>query len=65
MKDDSKDSDELCDSFFMNELPEAKLSMKRLNSRIYSIPADVMKLSDLFTKMQMGLDGNLGFKYIT
>ena len=65
MNDNSTESDRLCNQFFLNELPEANLSMKRINSRIYSLPADVMKLSQLFVKMQRGLEGNCGFSYYT
>lgn len=65
MKDDSMESDHLCNQFFLNELPEATLSIKRLNSRIYSLPSDVMKLSEVFAKMQKGCDGNCGFTFYT
>lgn len=65
MNVDRVDSEDLCNQFFSNELPGATLSMRRLNSRIYSLPANLMKLSDVFSKMQKGLEANNGFSYYT
>lgn len=65
MKDETTESENRCNRFFLNEFPEAALSMKRMNSRIYSLPSNSMKLSELFTKMQKGLDGDCGFSYYT
>lgn len=65
MRDGSDNSERICNQFFLNELPHAVLSIKRPNSRIYSLPADSMRLSELFTIMQKGLDENRGFSYYT
>ncbi|KAK8876558.1 hypothetical protein M9Y10_006775 [Tritrichomonas musculus] len=65
MKDDSEETASNCDKFFTQELPLAILSMKRPQSRIYSIPADAMTLAELFKKMQKGLESDCGITYYT
>lgn len=65
LKDESEEEGEKCDAFFSEQLPQAKLSMKRPKARIYSIPADLVTLPVLFEKMQSGADGDNGITYYT
>lgn len=51
---DSDEDAEKVDKFFSEELPFASLTIKRSKARIYSIPSDAIKLSELFMKMEKG-----------
>lgn len=63
-KEDSQ-ANEKCTSFFQNALPQAVLTILRPSVRIYSIPSNAMKLSELFTIMERGSEGDNGFGYYT
>ena len=65
LKDDRPETEEKCDEFFKERLPAAKLSIKRPKARIYSIPATDRPLSQLFSAMQEGEDGESGIVYFT
>ena len=63
-KDDPQANDK-CTAFFRTQLPQAVLTILRPNVRIYSIPSDAMKLSELFTIMEQGSEGDNGYGYYT
>jgi ABC-type multidrug transport system ATPase subunit len=63
-KDDST-ANEKCTRFFTEQLPQAVLTILRPNVRIYSIPSDIITLSDLFTAMENGAGPENGFGYYT
>jgi ABC-type multidrug transport system ATPase subunit len=63
-KDDFAANDK-CTRFFTEQLPQAVLTILRPNVRIYSIPSDVITLSDLFTAMENGAGPENGFGYYT
>ena len=65
LDDDSEESYAKCDNFFERELPLAELTIARPKARIYSIPAAVIKLPDLFERMGAGKRGDNGFSYYT
>lgn len=65
LKDESEETAFGVDEFFVKKLPEAKLSMKRPKSRIYSVPADSITLAELFERMQEGQDSDCGITYYT
>ncbi|OHT06904.1 ABC transporter family protein [Tritrichomonas foetus] len=65
LKDDLEENNMKCDQFFKDKLPEAKLSILRPKVRIYSIPSNVITLSELFNTMEEGLEGENGFVYYT
>ena len=58
-------SERLCDEFFQEKLPFAKLTIRRPGARIYSVPANEIKLAELFKIMKEGKLGNNGFNYYT
>jgi ABC-type multidrug transport system ATPase subunit len=63
-KDDASAPDK-CTAFFTASLPKAVLTILRPTARIYSIPSDAMRLSELFTIMEEGLREDNGFSYYT
>ena len=65
LDDTSKSCSEKVDNFFVENLPDAKLSKKRPKSQIYSIPASSISLAELFRVMQIGKDNQNGFVYFT
>lgn len=57
---------EACDIFIGTNCPQAKLSIRRPLSRIYSIPSAAIKLNDLFRLFQNAKNNHLGgIKYYT
>lgn len=58
-------ANEKCTQFFQRSLPQATLTIMRPNARIYSIPSNAMKLSELFTIMEEGSEADNGFGYYT
>lgn len=65
LDDDTQETCEKVNAFFSSQLPKASLNIKRPVSRIYSIPADIYRLPELFDILQNGEDGDNGFKYFT
>jgi ABC-type multidrug transport system ATPase subunit len=62
---DETEAGEKCAGFFERELPLATLTILRPNVRVYSIPSDAIALSELFTVMEGGSEGDNGFSYYT
>lgn len=65
LDDDSDESYVKVDNFFANKLPLAELTISRPRARIYSIPASMIKLSELFMIMGKGKKEDNGFCYYT
>ena len=65
MLDQSEMAEHLCDAFFEQRLPQAKLSIMRPGARIYSVLASEMRLSQLFRIMREGKNSGNGFNYFT
>ncbi|OHS94973.1 ABC transporter family protein [Tritrichomonas foetus] len=65
LDDDSEETLIKVDNFFSNELPLADLTISRPKARIYSIPASMITLPELFIKMGTGKKGDHGFCYYT
>ncbi|OHS95172.1 ABC transporter family protein [Tritrichomonas foetus] len=65
LDDDSEETAIKCDNFFANTLPLAEMTISRPKARIYSIPASMITLADLFEKMGEGKSGDNGFGYYT
>ena len=65
LDDASENSQKKMDSFFNKELPFANLNITRPASRIYSVPASKIKMSDLFLLLEKGQIENNGYKYFT
>lgn len=65
LNDDSEETAVKCDNFFANVLPVAEMTISRPKARIYSIPASMITLPDLFEKMGEGKKGDNGFCYYT
>jgi ABC-type multidrug transport system ATPase subunit len=63
-KDDSTANDR-CTAFFTTQLPQAVLTIRRPNVRIYSITSNVISLCDLFTAMENAVGADNGFAYYT
>ena len=63
--DNNAQSEQLCDEFFSEKLPIAKLSIHRPGARIYSVAANQMRLAELFRIMKEGKEGDHGFSYYT
>ncbi|EAY14037.1 ABC transporter family protein [Trichomonas vaginalis G3] len=61
----NKETEQNVDQFFKNNLSTARLSIKRPLSRIYSIPSQDIKLTNLFEVLQKGKDEGVGIKYYT
>jgi ABC-type multidrug transport system ATPase subunit len=65
LRKDDPEANTKCTEFFENSLRSAVLTILRPNVRIYSVPADSVGLSDLFTIMEQGAEGDNGFAYYT
>ena len=65
LDDDSEETAIKCDNFFANALPLAEMTISRPKARIYSIPASMITLAELFEKMGEGKNGDNGFSYYT
>jgi ABC-type multidrug transport system ATPase subunit len=65
LKKDDDLANEKCTAFFQQRLDKAGLTILRPNVRIYSIPSDVITLSELFSIMEEGSEGDNGFSYYT
>jgi hypothetical protein len=64
--DESDETENKCTEWFESQLPDAELNMVRPKSRIYSVPANKITLSDLFEKMESAKQsGEGGFDYYT
>ena len=63
--EDNEECNTKCDNFFIDRLPDAKLSILRPKVRIYAIPADKITLANLFNVMEIGAESDCGFKYYT
>jgi ABC-type multidrug transport system ATPase subunit len=62
---DDPNANEKCTSFFASQLPQAELTILRPNVRIYSIPSNVISLSQLFTTIENAAGPENGFTYYT
>ena len=65
LDDDTDETNIKCDNFFANEIPHAELTITRPKARIYSIPASMMSLPEVFSKMVKGKNGDNGFSFYT
>ena len=65
LDDDSLKSSKKIDEFFNKNLPFASLNITRPASRIYSVPASKIKMSELFLMLENGQIENNGYKYFT
>lgn len=65
LDDASPESCSKIDRFFNLNLQGANLTIERPASRIYSIPANVIQLAELFQKMEKGKEEDNGYKYFT
>lgn len=65
LDDDTEDTAIKVDNFFANVLPIAEMTISRPKARIYSIPASMITLAELFEKMGEGKKGDNGFCYYT
>jgi ABC-type multidrug transport system ATPase subunit len=63
--DEREETEQSVTNFFRENLPAAKLQIRRPGARIYSIPATDRPLSQLFKIMQEGEDSNIGITYFT
>jgi hypothetical protein len=54
LTDESNQSADACTQFMTRNVPNATLSIERPRTRIYSIPAKLMRLPDLFDVMEAG-----------
>jgi ABC-type multidrug transport system ATPase subunit len=52
--DDSEETGEMCSRFFAEAIPDAVLSITRPKARIYNVPAQTRKLSQLFALLEAG-----------
>ena len=65
LNDESEETGKKVDAFFEKVLPQAALSIKRPQARIYNVPAASIRLGELFGKMEEGKQGDNGFNYYT
>lgn len=62
------DSDEVggrVTQFMTENLPSARISMKRPTNRIYSIPTDDIEIAPLFKLLKKAVEDHIGIKYFT
>lgn len=65
LDDDDEETFVKVDNFFANKLPLAELTISRPRARIYSIPASMIRLPELFKIMGQGKKEDNGFCYYT
>lgn len=65
LDDDSETTALKVDRFFEENLPDAEQTIDRPKARIYTIPAKLISLPDLFEVMGKGKSGDNGFNYYT
>ena len=65
LNDSSEENAAKIDAFFEGALPQAKLNIARPTARIYNVPANLIRLDELFRIMEEGKKGDNGYNYYT
>lgn len=65
LENDSDDVGNRVTQFMTENLPSARISIKRPTNRIYSIPSDDIEIAPLFKLLKKAVEDHVGIKYFT